>query len=170
MTQGYLFKPCCEYNKGLRQTHHSVTQGHLVQQIISNITTNMTHIHIHGDKDRWLVKDFRHASFQGQCSLLWRRLRLKGTKCGSVFDVLILSAPMLIVMWWKCARLVYVRKFHGGMRSTVQSMMSLDWLTSALYIYVIHCNCDLVCRSDSVDVTLCPQFILENTWGGLDVC
>lgn len=44
MTQGYLFKLCCEYNKGLRQIYHSVTQGHLVHQIISNITTNKTHI------------------------------------------------------------------------------------------------------------------------------
>lgn len=47
MTRGYLFKLCCEYNKGLRQTRHSVTRGHLVHQIISNITTNMTHIHIY---------------------------------------------------------------------------------------------------------------------------
>lgn len=46
MTQGYLFKLCCEHNKGLRQMHYSVTRGHLVHQIISNITTNMTHIHI----------------------------------------------------------------------------------------------------------------------------
>lgn len=134
MAQGYLFRPCCEYNKGLRQTHHSVTRGHLVQHTISNITTILTHIQIYiyiqyiyeeKTKTAGLLKTST-LSLSGMMLVAVETMRHKGTKCGGVIH------SALMVRDWddKCYTCVHMYVLWmweiSGMRSTVQYIVSED--------------------------------------------